>query len=182
MPTTLGWPRRLDQPVGGALPLLLRLVRMDADRAPDIVVALGDRAHALELVEPRADGQHAGDAGRPGARQHARLVVGELGEVEMAVAVDQHQRRRSCRLDVAREHALRLGQAGARHQLAVERARTPCASAGTPSWSRILPVESGMKGCTSSVTRRIVSASTHSTVSRRTGSVLASAHGACAST
>ena len=49
----------------------------------------------LELVEPRADGQHAGDAGRAGARQHARLVAGELGEVEMAVAVDQHQRQPS---------------------------------------------------------------------------------------
>ena len=28
---------------------------------------------------------------RAGARQHARLVAGKLGEVEMAVAVDQHQ-------------------------------------------------------------------------------------------
>ena len=39
-------------------------------------------------------------------------------------------------------------------------------------------VESGMKGCTIKVTRRIVSASTHSTWSRRTGSVFARAHGA----
>ena len=87
----LGMARRLDQPVGRALPLLLGLVRMHADRAPDIGVALGDGRAPVELVEPRADGQHAGHAGRAGARQHARLVAGKLGKVEMAVAVDQHQ-------------------------------------------------------------------------------------------
>jgi len=43
------------------------MVRMHADGAPDIVVALGDRAHLVELVEPRADGEHARDARRPGA-------------------------------------------------------------------------------------------------------------------
>ena len=87
----LGMARGLDQAVGRALPLLLGLVRMDADRAPDIAVALGDGAHLVELVEPGADGQHAGHAGGAGARQHAGLVARELGEVEMAVAVDQHQ-------------------------------------------------------------------------------------------
>ena len=87
----LGMARRLDQAVGRALPLLLRLVRMNAHRAPDIGMAFGDRAHLVELVEPRADGQHAGHARAAGARQHARLVAGKLGKVEMAVAVDQHQ-------------------------------------------------------------------------------------------
>ena len=87
----LGMARRLDQRGRECLPLLLRLVRMDADRAPDVAVALGDRPHLLELVEPRADGQHAGDARGPGARQHAGFVGRQLGEVEMAVAVDQHQ-------------------------------------------------------------------------------------------
>ena len=90
-PDHLGMTRRLDQPVGRTLALLLSLVRMHADRAPDIVVALGDRAHAVELVEPRADGQHGADAGGAGARQHARLVFCELREVEMAVAIDKHQ-------------------------------------------------------------------------------------------
>ena len=49
-------------------------------------------------------------------------------------------RRQPLRLDVAREHALRLGQAGARLQLGVERGERP-PSAGTPSWSRILAVD-----------------------------------------
>ena len=121
----LGMARRLDQAVGRALPLLLRLVRMDADRAPDVVVALGDRAHLVELVEPRADGQHARDAGRAGAREHARLVAGKLGKVEMAMAVDQHQRRGLRRLDEAREDALRRRQRRARHERAVEGGERP---------------------------------------------------------
>src|SRR5260370_42210080 len=77
--------------MGRALPLLLGLVRMNADRAPDIGVPLGDGAHLGELVESRADGQHARDAGGAGARQHAGLVGSKLGEVEMAMTVDQHQ-------------------------------------------------------------------------------------------
>jgi hypothetical protein len=87
----LGMAGRLDQAVRRALPLLLRLVRMNAHRAPDIVVAFGDGAHLVELVEPCADGQHAGHARATGARQHARLVARKLGKVEMAVTVDQHQ-------------------------------------------------------------------------------------------
>src|SRR5437588_11659785 len=63
---------------------------MNPYRAPDIVVALGDCPHPVELVEPRADGQHATDAGRLRPRQHASLVVGEFGEIEVAVAIDQH--------------------------------------------------------------------------------------------
>src|SRR6478609_9183906 len=132
----LGVARRLDQPIGGALPLLLCFMRMNTHRAPDVFVALGDRPHALELVEPGTDGQQAGDARRPGARQHARLVTGEFREVEMAVAVDQHQAA--------------LG-------VSTKRGKTPCGfgsvvpgsssrskaaktlpSGGTASWSRIL--------------------------------------------
>ncbi len=90
----LGMARRRDQPVGVALPLVLGLVRMDADRAPDIVVPLGDGADALELVEARADRQHGADSRRLRARQHARLVDCELGKVEMTMAVDQHVRPR----------------------------------------------------------------------------------------
>src|SRR5476649_2926650 len=75
----LGMARRLDQPFGGTLPLLLGLVRMDTNRAPDIAVTLGDRPHALELVEPRADGQHAGHTGGARARQDACFVGRKLG-------------------------------------------------------------------------------------------------------
>src|SRR5260221_7513108 len=73
----LGMLRGLDEAIGRALSLLLRLVRMNADRAPDVVMALGNGANALELVEPGADRQHARDAGRASPRKHARLVAGK---------------------------------------------------------------------------------------------------------
>src|SRR5258708_21335922 len=153
---------------------------MDAHRAPDVFVALGDRAHTVELVEPRADGQHARDAGRPGTRQHACLVAREFGEVEMAVAIDQHH----AAFGVSTNRGKTPCGFGSvmPDWSSLSKAANPLPSAGTASWSRILAVDSGMNGWTSSVTRRMVSASTHSTVSRRAGSVLASAQGACAST
>ena len=52
-----------------------RFVGMGADRAPDIVIGLGDRAHRRELVEPRADRQHRADAGGAGAGEH-RIALG----------------------------------------------------------------------------------------------------------
>ena len=94
----LGMVRGLDQPVGGALPLLLRLVRMNADRAPDVAVTLGNGPDPLELVEARADRQHATDAGHAGACQHRLFVAGKLGKIEMAMAVDQHVSSRQRRV------------------------------------------------------------------------------------
>ncbi len=41
-------------------------MRMDADRAIDVIVAFGDLAHAVEFTDARADGQQRRDAG--GAR------------------------------------------------------------------------------------------------------------------
>ena len=123
------------------------------------------------------------DAGAAGARQHARLVAGEARESRdgsgcrsASAAPPLRRPRRSAGRRPAAPAAPCPAPARGR------RRRTPAPPAGTASWSRILPAASGMKGCTSRVTRRIVSASTYSTVSRRAGSVLASAHGACAST
>ncbi len=65
-------------------------VRMGADRAPDIVICLGNRAHCRKRVEPGADRQHRPDPSLSGAADH-RLALGrEIGKVEMAMAVDQH--------------------------------------------------------------------------------------------
>ena len=170
----LGMARRLDQAVGRALPLLLGLVRMDADRAPDVVVALGDGAHLLELVEPRADRQHARHAGRAGARQHARLVAGKLGEVEMAVAVDQHQDAAFAVSTKRGNTPCGVGSAVPGSELAVEggerRSPRPARRADRASCA----AESGMNGCTSRVTRadRLGQHPQHR-VACRTGSVLA---------
>ena len=43
------------QASGGGLPFLFRFMRMHTDRAPDVVMALGNRPHLVELIEPRAD-------------------------------------------------------------------------------------------------------------------------------
>src|SRR5262249_9347637 len=108
----LGMACGLHESIWCTLPLLLRLVRMYANRAPDVGMALGDAPHEAELAQPRTNGQHPRDAGSAGARQDARLVACELGEVEVAVAVDQHGAASGSlrRIDKAREHALRLGQ------------------------------------------------------------------------
>ncbi len=67
-----------------------RLVGMDADAAPDIGIALGHGAHALELADLGADGQHQPDSGRAGAGQGAIEIGREIGKIEVAVGVDQH--------------------------------------------------------------------------------------------
>src|SRR5262249_57794586 len=65
-------------------------MRMDAHRAIDVVVALGDPADAVELTDARADGQHGGDAGGARAPHHGiQLSILLLVVVEMAVAIDE---------------------------------------------------------------------------------------------
>ena len=66
------------------------LVRMGADRAEDVRKALGDREQLGVALHPGRDGDDAADAGRPRARHHAVELVGEVGKIEMAVAVDEH--------------------------------------------------------------------------------------------
>jgi hypothetical protein len=86
----LGVARGFYQPIRRALPLLLRLVRMNTNRTPDVAVALGYGPDTFELVESGADRQHAGHPCRPGAGEHPGFVASKLGKVEMAMAVDQH--------------------------------------------------------------------------------------------
>ena len=71
--------------------LVIHIVGMDSDRAIEVVVGPRQGQHIRELGEPRADRLHDADAGLGGARQHPIDVVGELGKIEMAMAVDQHQ-------------------------------------------------------------------------------------------
>ena len=87
----LGVSRQRDQLIGQQCGMVGGLVRMGADRAPDRVVALGDRADLREMVEPGSDRQHRRDPGgaRPG--DDRRALRREIREVEMAMAVDQHR-------------------------------------------------------------------------------------------
>jgi hypothetical protein len=61
--------------------LLLRLMRMDADRAPDIVVLRGDGQHAVELRKLRADGNAGAHSALSGARNDFRHLTGEVREI-----------------------------------------------------------------------------------------------------
>ena len=87
----LGMARAPDQLIGGDVQLLVRMMRMGADRAVDIRKALGDGEHLGVAFDPRRDGDDTRDAGRPRARNHGIELAGEIGKIEMAVAVDQHQ-------------------------------------------------------------------------------------------
>ncbi len=70
--------------------LARRLVRMGSDGEEDAVVALGDLGEPRRLVDPRADGDHPLDARRRARALDDRVeFVGEIGKIEMAMAVDQ---------------------------------------------------------------------------------------------
>ena len=74
-------------------PLPRRLMRMGADGEEHVVVPLRDRGHAGRLRDSRADGDHALDAGRARALDDRVEVVGEVGKIEVAMAVDDHRLR-----------------------------------------------------------------------------------------
>ena len=79
-----------DQLVGGDVELLVGVVRMGADRAVHVGKALGDGEHLGVPPDPRRDRDDAADAGRLRARHHGVELAGEIGKIEMAMAVDQH--------------------------------------------------------------------------------------------
>ena len=66
-----------------------------------MIVGLGDRADLGKLALVGADSDHRADARRAGTRQHAVEVFGEIGEIQMAVAVDEHQASPSLVLKIA---------------------------------------------------------------------------------
>jgi hypothetical protein len=62
-------------------------MRMGTDGAIDIVEALGNAEHLGMSFDSRRDGDNARNAGRPRARDHGIELAGEIGKIEMAVAV-----------------------------------------------------------------------------------------------
>jgi hypothetical protein len=63
-------------------------VRVSANRAPDALVGLGDCLDSRELVEPGADRQDRPDTGGECALNDGVALGREIGEIEMAMAVD----------------------------------------------------------------------------------------------
>ena len=68
--------------------LAARLMGMRPDGEEDVVVPLRDRDHARGLRHFGADGDHALDASRACALDDPIKVVGEVGKIEVAMAVD----------------------------------------------------------------------------------------------
>ena len=83
--------RQRDQLFEGRLGLLMRLMRMRAHREPDIVIGFGNRAIAVVTADEGRDGDQPSHASGFRARNDSVAFFCELGKVEMAMAVDQHQ-------------------------------------------------------------------------------------------
>src|SRR4051794_17733214 len=69
---------------------LVGVVRMGADRAIDVRKPPGDVEQARQTPHPRRDGDDTPDPRGFGARDDAVEIIGKVGEIEMAVAVDEH--------------------------------------------------------------------------------------------
>jgi hypothetical protein len=99
--------RACDQLVDADIELLLRVVRMGADRAIDVGKALGDGEHLRVPLDAGRDSDDARNAGGACARDDAVEFAGKVGKIEVAVAVDQHVRKGEF-LGSCREMARRL--------------------------------------------------------------------------
>src|SRR6185436_1525109 len=80
----------LEQRLGRRQRLDRGLMRMDAHGAMDVGRAFGDRPHAWKSRKPRSDRQEVPHTLRARGTEHAVDLAGEVGKVEMAVAVDKH--------------------------------------------------------------------------------------------
>ena len=85
-----GMARSADQLVDADVELFMRVMGMRAERAVDVGKALGDAEHLGMSFDSRRDGHDARNAGCLRAGNHGVELVGKIGEIEMAVAVDQH--------------------------------------------------------------------------------------------
>ena len=86
----LGMPGQRDQLRGRDAVLLIRIVRMGADRAEHVLEPLGDREQLGQPAYPGRDRHQAADAGSGGARDDAIQILSEIRKIQMAVRVDQH--------------------------------------------------------------------------------------------
>ena len=82
--------RQFDQFVRGNPVFLIGVMRMGSDRAIDVRKSLGDRKQSAQAPHPRRDGDDTLDPGGVGPCHDGVEVIGEIGEIEMAVAVDEH--------------------------------------------------------------------------------------------
>src|SRR3979411_1864868 len=82
--------RQFDQFVRGNSVFFIGMMRMGADRAIDVRKSLRDRQQGAETPHPRRDGDEPPNACRRSPRDDGVEIIGEIGKIEMAVAVDKH--------------------------------------------------------------------------------------------
>ena len=69
---------------------LVRIVRMSADRAEDSVIGLGNGLDLVELTNMGANGHHVADTGQLCPTHDIVQLLGKVGEIKVAMAIDQH--------------------------------------------------------------------------------------------
>src|SRR5690606_22449104 len=87
----LGVPGQLDQLACRNARFFACIVRVRADRAEHILVGLGNAADAIELTYPCRDRHHQAHAGLDRAGDDRVSLFLKVGEVEVAMAVDEHR-------------------------------------------------------------------------------------------
>ena len=93
-PDHLGMARFFGEIARGHVELLMRVMRMRADRAEHVLETLGDRQHLAMAAHARRDRYdfHQTRGFRPG--DDGIDLGGEIREIEMAMAVDQRHSQR----------------------------------------------------------------------------------------
>ena len=84
------------------------LMRMDTDAGPDVGLPLGEGDDVVPFALAGRDVQEAGDAALPRILKHFGLALDEPFVIEVAMAVDQPQRRLLFQLEPG-EKRRRLG-------------------------------------------------------------------------
>ena len=87
----LGTARELYEIGSRDIRFFIRVMRVRADRAKDVVVSRGNLFDVGEFLDPRADRNHASDAFGARARDDRIALGGKIRKVEMTMAVDEHR-------------------------------------------------------------------------------------------
>src|SRR5436190_2148876 len=159
---------RFDQSSRADIRVRIRLMWMNADTGPDVIISFGRTHHLAPFALTGRDVEEAGDAARPGAGQHFLLPLGQSGVIQVAMTVDQPHAAASSSPRSSR------GKIGVGWPI------------GVPSLPLSISVislsaEAGMTGHTASASMRTAMTNVPSTSAMRCGSVLRSAQGAAAS-
>src|SRR5437868_7434521 len=159
----------LDERCGAKIGMGIGLVGMDSDAGPNIRLALRDGNDIVPFALSGGDVEKPRDSAFAGIFKHFCLALDEALVIEVAVAVDQPHAASSS------SGSSRRGKSG-----------VGCGIGTPPSPASIsdssLSADSGMIGAIATVSSRTAATNVPSTAAIRSGSVLRSAHGACAST